>query len=38
MLADPRHRVDDICATVGISRATLYRYAQAAKATKAATA
>ena len=31
MLADPRHRVDDICETVGISRATLYRYAQAAK-------
>ena len=31
MLANPNHRIDDICATVGISRATLYRYAKAAK-------
>jgi predicted DNA-binding transcriptional regulator AlpA len=31
MLADPKNRNDDICATVGISRATLYRYAKAAK-------
>jgi DNA invertase Pin-like site-specific DNA recombinase len=38
MLADPRNRVDNICETVGISRATLYRYAQAAKAAKAVTA
>jgi DNA invertase Pin-like site-specific DNA recombinase len=38
MLADPRNRVDDICETVGISRATLYRYAQAANAAKAVTA
>jgi DNA invertase Pin-like site-specific DNA recombinase len=33
MLADPNNRIDDICATVGISRATLYRYAKAAKGT-----
>ena len=38
MLANPRNRVDDICETIGISRATLYRYAQAAKAAKEATA
>jgi DNA invertase Pin-like site-specific DNA recombinase len=31
MLADPKNRIDEICATVGISRATLYRYAKAAK-------
>lgn len=31
MLRDPNNRIDDICATVGISRATLYRYAKAAK-------
>jgi DNA invertase Pin-like site-specific DNA recombinase len=31
MLADLRNRVDDICETVDISRATLYRYAQAVK-------
>jgi predicted transcriptional regulator YheO len=35
MLADPRNRVDNICETVGISRATLYRYAKAAKAATA---
>jgi hypothetical protein len=35
MLADPRNHVDDICATVGISRAILYRYAMAAKAATA---
>jgi DNA invertase Pin-like site-specific DNA recombinase len=31
MLRDPNNRIDDIRATVGISRATLYRYAKAAK-------
>jgi DNA invertase Pin-like site-specific DNA recombinase len=31
MLRDPKNRIDDICATVGISRATLYQYAEAAK-------
>jgi DNA invertase Pin-like site-specific DNA recombinase len=31
MLGDPNNRIDDICATVGISRATLYRYAKTAK-------
>jgi DNA invertase Pin-like site-specific DNA recombinase len=31
MLRDRNNRIDDICATVGISRATLYRYAKAAK-------
>jgi DNA invertase Pin-like site-specific DNA recombinase len=31
MLGDPNNRIDDICAPVGISRATLYRYAKAAK-------
>jgi len=31
MLGDPNNRIHDICATVGISRATLYRYAKAAK-------
>ena len=31
MLGDPKNRIDDICATIGISRATLYRYAKAAK-------
>jgi hypothetical protein len=30
-LADPNNRIDDMCATVGIWRATLYRYAKAAK-------
>jgi DNA invertase Pin-like site-specific DNA recombinase len=29
MLREPTNRVDDICATVGISRSTLYRYARA---------
>jgi DNA invertase Pin-like site-specific DNA recombinase len=28
MLREPTNRVDDICATVGISRSTLYRYAR----------
>ena len=32
MLRDPNHRIDDMCATVGRSRATLYRYAKAAMA------
>jgi DNA invertase Pin-like site-specific DNA recombinase len=31
MLQDPRNRINDICATVGISCTTLYRYAEAAK-------
>jgi DNA invertase Pin-like site-specific DNA recombinase len=31
MLVDSEHRIDDMCATVGISWATLYRYARAAK-------
>jgi hypothetical protein len=31
MLVDPKNRIDDICATVDISRATLYRYAKPAK-------
>jgi predicted DNA-binding transcriptional regulator AlpA len=31
MLADPNNRIDGMCATVGMSRATLYRYAKAAK-------
>ena len=35
MLRDPNNRIDDICATVGISRATLYRYAKAAKGATA---
>jgi DNA invertase Pin-like site-specific DNA recombinase len=35
MLADPKNRIDDICAMVGISRATLYRYAKAAKGATA---
>jgi DNA invertase Pin-like site-specific DNA recombinase len=35
MLADPKNRIDDICETVGISRATLYRYAKAAKSATA---
>jgi hypothetical protein len=29
MLRDLTNRVDDICATVGISRSTLYRYDKA---------
>ena len=35
ILADPKNRIDDICETVGISRATLYRYAKAAKGATA---
>ena len=35
MLADRTNRIDDICATVGISHATLYRYAKAAKGATA---
>jgi DNA invertase Pin-like site-specific DNA recombinase len=31
MLQDPTNRIDNMCATVGISRARLYRYAKAAK-------
>ena len=31
MLQNPRNRISDICATVGVSRTTLYRYAKAAK-------
>ena len=31
MLQEPTTRVNDICATVGISRSTLYRYVKAAK-------
>jgi DNA invertase Pin-like site-specific DNA recombinase len=31
MLGDPNNRIDDIWATVGISRATLYQYATAVK-------
>jgi DNA invertase Pin-like site-specific DNA recombinase len=29
MLREPTNRVNDICATVGVSRSTLYRYAKA---------
>jgi DNA invertase Pin-like site-specific DNA recombinase len=31
MLQDPRNSIRGICATVGISRSTLYRYARAPK-------
>jgi DNA invertase Pin-like site-specific DNA recombinase len=35
MLQDPRNRISEICAMVGISRTTLYRYAKAAKGATA---